>query len=104
MVQKIVWSEEAERNLLEIKQYIEKDSSFYAERLVRQIYEKAGILYQYPEIGKPVSVSGDITLRRIIHKSYRIIYFIKNDIAFIIAVFHQSRQLPDSFETDNLYQ
>jgi len=104
MVQKIKWSAEAEKNLLEIKNYIEKDSAFYAERLVQQIYDKISILYQHPEFGKPVSKYGDITLRRILHKSYRIIYFIQEDTAYIVAVFHQARQLPDSFEIDNLFQ
>jgi len=104
MVQKIMWSAEAEKNLLEIKHYIEKDSSFYAERLVRQIYDKVAVLYQHPEFGKPVSNYGDIILRRILHKSYRIIYFVKDDTAFIAAVFHQARQMPDAFEIDNLFQ
>jgi plasmid stabilization system protein ParE len=104
MVQKITWAAEAEKNLLEIKQYIEKDSVFYAERLVRQLYEKVTVLYQHPEFGKPVSTQNNITLRRILHKNYRIIYFIKENTAFVVAVFHQARQLPENFEIDNLFQ
>lgn len=103
MVQKIIWSEEAENNLRELKLYIEKDSLYYAERLVRQIYDKTTILYPHPEKGKPISVSGEIILRRILHKSYRIIYFIRNYIALMVAVFHLASQLPDSFEINNLY-
>ena len=45
MVQEIIWSAEAKSNLAEIKKHIETDSLFYAERVVRQIYEKATILY-----------------------------------------------------------
>jgi plasmid stabilization system protein ParE len=104
MVQKIIWSAEAEKNLREIKEYIEKGSLYYAERLVQELYNRTTILYQHPEIGKVVSISEEVILRRILHKSYRIIYFIRDDIAFIIAVFHQARQLPDSFEIDNLFQ
>lgn len=104
MVQKIVWSAEAVKNLQEIKRYIEKDSFFYAERLVRQIYDKATVLLQHPEFCKPVSIQGDITIRRLLHKSYRVIYFVREDIVYIIAVFHQARQLPESFDIDNLYQ
>ena len=104
MVQKIIWSAQAENNLREIKEYIEKDSLFYAERLVKQIYDKVTVLYQHPEIGKPISTTEEIILRRILHKSYRIIYIIKSDTAFIVAVYHQARQLPASFEIDNLFQ
>ncbi len=104
MVQKISWSAEAEKNLREIKEYIEKDSLYYAERFVRQVFSKVSVLLQHPEFGKPVSKHGDIVLRRILHKSYRIIYFIRNDVAYIVAVFHQARQLPESFEIDNLFQ
>ena len=104
MVQEIIWSAEAKKNLAEIKKYIENDSLFYAERVVRQIYEKTNILYKHPEYGKPVLVYGQITLRRLLYKSYRIIYLLRNDKAFIVSVFHQARQFPDSFEIENLFQ
>lgn len=104
MVQKITWSAEAEKNLREVKEYIEKDSLYYAERFVHQIYDKIAILLQHPEFGKPVSKHGDIVLRRILHKSYRIIYFLRNETAYIVAIFHQARQLPESLEIDNLFQ
>jgi plasmid stabilization system protein ParE len=104
MVQEIVWSAEARKNLEEIKKHIEKDSLFYAERLVRQIFETTTILYNHAEFGKPVMNYGEITLRRLLHKSYRIIYFIKNGTAFIVTVFHQARQFPDLLDIDNLFQ
>jgi toxin ParE1/3/4 len=103
MVQKIIWSAEAESNLREIKEYIEKDSLFYAERLIYQIYDRVSVILGFPEIGKAVLVVGDIILRRLLHKSYRIIYFVRSDIAYIVAVYHQARQTPDNYNIDNLF-
>ena len=104
MVQEIIWSAEAKSNLAEIKKHIETDSLFYAERVVRQIYEKATILYKHPEYGMPVLIYEQLNLRRLLYKSYRIIYFIRNEVAHVVAVFHHSRQLPTTYQTDNLFQ
>jgi hypothetical protein len=40
MVQQIIWSIEAEDNLLEIKQYIARNSLLYAEKTIRGIVAK----------------------------------------------------------------
>lgn len=104
MVQKIVWSAEAVKNVAEIERFIKKDSPFYAERIARQIYEKTSVLLKHPEIGMVVYEEERIKFRRILCKSYRILYCIKEDIVFIVAVFHQSKEFPESFHNDNLFQ
>lgn len=99
----IKWSREALQNLKEIKQYISLDSAYYAKRLVKQIYVSIKILQQHPESGKVVASVRDKQLRRLIVKSYRVIYTFYKSQIFIIAIIHQSKNSSDSFKIDNLF-
>ena len=98
MVQQIIWSKEAENNLLEIKQYIAQDSVLYAEKIVKGIVEKIQTLISHPEQGMLVLKSNNISYRRLLYKSYRIIYFYRQSIIYVVAIFHQARQIPDHFD------
>ena len=98
MVQQIIWSVEAEKNLVEIKQYITQHSLFYAEKIIRGLVAKAQTLLTHPEQGMIVLISGDVSYWRLLYKSYRIIYFYKQSTVYIVAVFHQARQIPDHFD------
>ena len=48
---KINWTEEAERWLKDIHEYIALDNPTAAIRVVEGIYKKAQILSQFPEVG-----------------------------------------------------
>lgn len=102
MVQKIVWSKEARQNLLEIKNYIANDSLFYAEKLVKGITGKVKVLRNYPEIDKIVLHTDKATFRRLLYKSYCIVYVLQRSSVYIVTVYHQSRQLPEDLEDINL--
>ena len=51
---KIVWTFQARKDLKGIKEYIQKDSHYYSEKLISHLYERADVLQDYPEIGIPV--------------------------------------------------
>jgi plasmid stabilization system protein ParE len=47
----VVWTEEAERWLLKIHDYIAKDSPAAAFNVVQSIYRRAQILERFPDLG-----------------------------------------------------
>ncbi len=102
MVQKIDWSKQSENDLLKIKIYISSDSAYQAERLIKLIYSSAQKLVAYPEIGKIIYTSEKYKVRRILVKSYRIIYVFHSEIISILAVQHQSREIETDFDLTDL--
>jgi plasmid stabilization system protein ParE len=88
---KIVWTFQVRKDLKCIKEYIQKDSHYYAEKLIAHLYEKADVLQDYPEIGIPVLPEKYKCLRKVLYQSYKIIYHFSDIQVTIITVHHQSR-------------
>ncbi len=97
MVQKIIWTKESLNNLSDIKDYISTDSEYYALKTINLVYLSAQKLLKFPEIGMVINKTGEFQVRRVLVKSYRLLYIIKDENIYIIAVYHQLRQLPESF-------
>lgn len=98
MVQKIEWTEQSGNDLLKIKEYIASDSLFQAERIIKLIYFSVQKLISNPEIGKVIYSSEKYKVRRILVKSYRVIYVFISDTIFILSVQHQSRESGTDFD------
>ena len=85
----INWTEEAERWLKDIHDYIAQDSPESAVRVVEAIYEKAQLLGRFPEIGHRYDRIPDRHIRILLYGHYRIAYLIKPDGNIdILGVFH----------------
>jgi len=85
----INWTEEAERWLKDIHDYIAQDSPESAVRVVEAIYEKAQLLGRFPEIGHRYDRIPDRHVRILLYGHYRIAYLIKPDGNIdILGVFH----------------
>lgn len=105
MVQKIIWTTQAKKDLSDIKDYIALDSLYYAKRMVYLIYQSCKKLRLQPHIGMFVSDEGGFKLRRILVKRYRVIYIEDNENIYIIAIYHQARLLPAKFDVlNNLFE
>jgi len=91
---KVRWSDFALENLIDIGDYIEKDSYFYAQRVVNYLFDSVDILEQNPLAGRKVPEFNDRTIRELIRINYRIVYKLisENDID-IITIHHSSRLL-----------
>ena len=89
---------QSQNNLKGIKDYISIDSEFYASKIINSIYLSAQKLLTLPEAGMVIYHSELFKVRRILVKKYRLLYIIHTDKIYIIAVYHQSRQLPASFD------
>lgn len=98
MVQKIEWTGQSENDLLKIKEYIASDSLFQAKRIIKLIYFSVQKLLSHPEIGKIIYSSEKYKVRRILVKSYRVIYVFHSETIFILSVRHQSRESATDFD------
>lgn len=89
----VVWTESAKVDLRAIHDFIARDSHYYAKKVVQDIYERMEGLSEFPEIGKIVPELSDDCIRELSLYSYRIIYEIKSQVIFVLAVVHQRRNL-----------
>lgn len=84
---KVVWTEEAQRWLQEIYDYIAEDNEASAYRTVRGIHQRAEILVSFPELGYRYREQPDI--RVLLYGHYRIAYLTSSDGDIeILGVFH----------------
>lgn len=93
----IRWSRKAIQQVKKIGEYIELDSPWQAERVVRKLYAAPERLSWSPTKGRIVPEYRDPSLREISILSWRVIYRIKSsDLVEIVAVVHGKRILLDS--------
>lgn len=84
------WTEESQRWLKDIFEYIKADNPIAAQSVISGIYERAQILSDHPEIGYRYQTSSR-HVRILMYGHYRIAYLVKegNNID-ILGVFHGS--------------
>jgi len=86
----IAWTDEAQRWLEDIFEYIAADSPAAAARTVQGIYERAQVLKTFPEIGHRY-IASTRNVRILLYGHYRIAYLVKDDRNIdILGVFHGS--------------
>jgi plasmid stabilization system protein ParE len=98
---KLIWSEPALRDLLLIRDYIAKDSEFYAARFIAKIVGAAESLTKFPRMGRIVPEFNNEAVRELVIHSYRILYEIETGQISINAIVHSRRDLrkkPRSWE------
>ena len=89
----VIWSQPAKADLRYIHDFIAHDSRFYAKKVVQDIREKTDILEQLPRAGKKVLELNKDPVRELSLYSYRIIYEIKEQSIFVLAVVHRRSDL-----------
>ena len=94
-MQGIKYKQEAKEDLKEIKEYISRDSIYYANKTTEEIMNKVTYLSMFPYMGRKVPEYNNSNLRELIYKSYRILYKINSKI-YILNIFHHSRDILNS--------
>jgi addiction module RelE/StbE family toxin len=87
----VEWSDLALDDLEDIKNYISKDSPYYARELVESVFIAAERLIDFPFSGRQVPEAEDSQIREIIVQSYRTMYRVESHRVLILAVMHGSR-------------
>ena len=95
----IVWTEEAERWLRDIHDYIASDPPVEAAKVIAGIFEKSQVLCRFPKIGHKYRDEPEGEIRILLYGHYRIEYLLRPSQAIdVLGVFHGaldiSRYLP----------
>ena len=90
---KIDWVEPSILDLEVLREYIAKDTEYYASRFIEKIIQAVVKLGEFPEIGRIVPEAEEENIREIIFHSYRIIYRVEKERILILAIAHGSRDL-----------
>ncbi|TAN44705.1 MAG: type II toxin-antitoxin system RelE/ParE family toxin [Nitrospirae bacterium] len=90
---RVTWTDPALESLKVIFEYIAEDSFVYAERVVTNILNAPKKLGAFPLCGRVVPEFQDENIRELIYGSYRIIYQIRQDTCYVVAVIHGSRDI-----------
>jgi addiction module RelE/StbE family toxin len=92
---KLRWSQDALRDLIAIREYVQEEAPSRADTLVRELIASAQRLKEFPHSGRAVPEYDDHDrYRELIVGSYRIIYRLESSTVDILTVFHTSRILP----------
>ena len=84
----ISWTDEAQRWLNDIFEYIAADNPEAAARTVQGIYDRAHDLRRFPELGSRYTASSR-HVRVLLYGHYRIAYLVRDDGNIdILGVFH----------------
>ena len=90
----VTWSREASENLIEIEDFIARDSLERAVRFIDALIDHAeAILADNPRSGRVVPETGNPDMRELIYRGYRIVYRLKGDVPEILTVFEGHRLL-----------
>lgn len=101
MARRLSWSPEAIEDLNSIRDYIARDSLFYARSVVRKVLGTAKQIPEAVEIGRIVPEVGDINIRERFVYSYRLVYKIDEMQITVVAVIHGKRLLENISERFN---
>ncbi len=88
---KLVWSEPALADIESIRDYIRRDSEFYAGRFVNRIIEAVESLAELSARGRLVPEADDPNTKELLFQNYRIMYRIESAQIIILAIVHAAR-------------
>jgi len=91
----VIWARQAVVDLRSIHDFIARNSRYYAKKVVHDIREIVDELNGLPKMGRIVPELNEEDVRELFLYSYRIIYEIKDEVIFVLAVVHQRRNLKD---------
>jgi len=92
---KIFWTPLAAERLENIFEYISKDDSIAAYKMIDKIFNKVESLSKYPERGRKVPETNREEIREVFEKSYRIIYRIDKKRIYVLSIRNFKQSLPE---------
>ncbi len=91
----IVWTTPAISDLHALREYIARDSEYYADGVVADIFDAVDRLALFPKFGRRVPEIDDDSVREVLVGNYRIMYDISGSVVRVLTVLHMSRQFKD---------
>lgn len=93
---RLIWTEPALEDLGQIADYIALDNPAVAKRLVRNVFRKAELLRDFPEMCPVPHDLPESRYRHLVVRPLRIFYRIEGDSVFIVYVMRSERLLKSS--------
>lgn len=93
---RVIWTPEAEQDRSDVWDYIVADNPPAAVRMDELFSDAAARLAAHPKLGKAGKISGTRELRP--HESYRLVYEIKGEIVWVLALVHTAKLWPPVHE------
>jgi toxin ParE1/3/4 len=93
---KVIWSDQSQNDLREIRKFIARDSPITAKNFIRKLRTSVNRLRSFPEAGQIVQEASNPKTREILFGSYRIIYDCGEHRVEILTVFHGARLLDET--------
>ncbi len=90
------WTPEAVDDLGSIKNFIAKDSPYYARLFVIDVLGAVDRLLNFPRSGRVVPELRNPVIREIILGNYRIVYRLQKQTVEILTVYHGAKLLNSS--------
>ena len=88
---KVIWSEDALKDIKSIFDYISKDSMDRAALFIERLIEATDRLEEFPYSGRIIKEIGNKECREVIYGAYRIMYEIKGEVVRIASIVHAAR-------------
>lgn len=90
----IEWTEPAIADLDSIREYIGRDSEYYAARFIGRIIEIVEKLEFFPEMGRRVpEAAEEENVRELLFQNYRIMYLPESQRILILTIIHAARDI-----------
>jgi addiction module RelE/StbE family toxin len=83
---KIFWSPLSVNRLEEIFEYISKDNSSAAQKMIEKIFKKVETLSDYPNRGRKVPEAKREEIREVFLGEYRIIYRVEKNKLLVLTI------------------
>jgi plasmid stabilization system protein ParE len=100
---KVFWTQYAESQLDDIYDYIENHNLISATSIYNDILDESAMLAHFPRMGAVERLLSDFSEEYrylVVHRNYKIVYFIDNEsIIYVVAVF-DCRQNPQKLKKD----
>ena len=89
---RVIWTPQAQQDRADIWDYIAQDNPIAAAQMDQLFSDAAARLVEHTKLGKPGLVQG--TRELVVHKSYRMVYEISLETAWILVLMHTARLWP----------
>ena len=87
------WTEQAAEQLGSIAEYLSLTSPVYAEQVVERIVVRLRQAQDFPESGRHVPEAGDLDVREVIERPYRVFYRARPTAIEVLAIVHARQDL-----------
>lgn len=92
---KILWSPLTVERLEDIFEYISKDDSNAASKMIGRIFKRIETLSKFPEKGRKVPKANREKIREVFEGEYRIIYRIEPKRILVLSIRNFRQLVPD---------